>query len=74
MQHNVFLSLLTETGLAGMGSFCRTAGPVGLACLATLAAAECARLGPTARPVASWPCLGCYLPNGMFHEVSLFRW
>jgi len=70
VQHNVFLSLLSETGLAGMGSFVALLGVWGFH------AWQLWRL-PTAPAWARrqgllfLAMLGCYLPNGMFHEVSL---
>jgi len=70
IQHNVFLALLTETGLVGMGLF-----------IALLAfwARDAWRLwrSPQASPWARrcgllfLALLGNYLPNAMFHELSL---
>jgi O-antigen ligase len=69
-QHNVFLSLLTETGLTGMGLF------VVLLFLWTRDAWrlwQC-RAAPwwiREQGLLMMVLLGNYLPNGMFHDVSL---
>lgn len=70
VQHDVFLALLTETGIVGMGLF------VALLASWTLAAWRLWRT--TAAPL--WKrqvgllflaAIGVYLPNGMFHDVSI---
>jgi len=69
-QHNVFLALLTETGLVGMGLF---------AALLMLWARDAWRLWKSPN-APSWArhqallfltLLGVYFPNAMFHDVSL---
>ncbi len=70
VQHNVFLSLLAETGLAGMGSFVAMLGVWGFHAWQlwrTPTAPSWARQ----QGLLFLALLGCYLPNGMFHEVSL---
>ena len=70
IQHNVFLSLLTETGLTGLGAFVILLG---------LAFADSWRLVRTCRrgtafhslavvSIAAWIA---YVVNGMFHEVAV---
>jgi hypothetical protein len=70
VQHNVFLALLTETGLVGMGLF--------VAVLAWWTAEAWCLWRSDAVP--QWQhqigllflsLVGAYLPNGMFHDVSL---
>ncbi len=69
VQHNAFLALLTETGLIGMGLF------VALLLAWSL---EAWRLWRSAEPLFARQMgllflafLGAYLPNAMFHDVSL---
>lgn len=70
IQHNVFLSLLTETGLLGMGLWIL---------LMTLWAREGWRLWRDVHePLYARQCgllmlatIGVYLPNGMFQDVSM---
>ncbi len=70
VQHNVFLSLLTETGLVGMGLW---------VALLWLWARNAWRLwqAASASPWFRWAglvllvLLACYVSTGMFHDVSL---
>jgi O-antigen ligase len=70
VQHNVFLSILCETGLAGMGSY------IGLLCLWGIHGWQLWRqaeapLWARQQGLLLLAVLGCYATNGMFHEVSL---
>jgi len=69
-QHNVFFSLLTETGLVGMGLF------VALLLLWTREAwrlwrCPTAPFGLRQQGLLMLALLGNYLANGLFHDVSL---
>ncbi len=70
VQHNVFLALLAETGLIGMGLF--------IAVLVTWTHAawrlwrtETDPLWMRQMGLLFLAMLGAYLPNGMFHDVSI---
>jgi O-antigen ligase len=70
VQHNVFLALVTETGVVGMGLF------VALLAVWTRAAWRLWRnldAPPWARQLGLLfvAFMGVYLANGMFHDVSL---
>ena len=69
MQHNVILSYLTETGLAG------TLPLVGVLVLGWSAARRLQQRRRAAEEVAvGWlgmACVAAYLVNGMFHDVSI---
>lgn len=70
IQHNVFLSLLTETGLLGMGLWiallilwCREGWRLWRDTFEPLYARQCGLL--------MLATVGVYLPNGMFQDVSM---
>jgi len=70
IQHNVFLSLLTETGLVGMGLWiavltlwCRNGWRLWCSETEPLYARQCGLL--------TLAMIGVYLPNGMFQDVSV---
>jgi O-antigen ligase len=70
VQHNIFLSLLTETGLPGMGLF--------IAVLALWLKNAWTLWRNESLPLAARQCgllliatIAIYLPNGLFHETSL---
>jgi len=69
-QHNVFLSALTETGIVGMGLFIAVLGAWG--CDAwRLWRSSTAPAWARRQGLLMLVLLGNYLPNGMFHDVSL---
>lgn len=70
VQHNVFLALLTETGLLGMGLF------VALLAFWTRAAwqlwrSATAPLWARQLGLLFLAVMGAYLPNGMFHDMAI---
>ena len=70
VQHTVFLALLTETGLVGVGLFVAVLAwwtfDAGL-----LWCSETAPLWVRQMGLLFLATVGAYLPNGMFHDVSL---
>jgi O-antigen ligase len=70
VQHNVFLSLLAETGLLGMGTFVALLGVWGWHAWQLWRLTD-APDWARRQGLLFLAVLGCYLPNGMFHEVSL---
>ena len=70
MQHNVLLSLLTETGLVGMGLF---AVLLAFWVISAWRLCHCPAAPPWVRRqgVLFLALVGSYLPNAMFQDMSL---
>jgi O-antigen ligase len=68
--HNVFLAIVTETGLIGLVAFLGLLGAWTRNCFRQLTRP---RLGPNARRQAlvGLAVIGCYTINGLFHDISV---
>ena len=69
--HNVALSVLTETGLVGLGLFAATLGLWGRDAWRLWHKREPAALGAQQLWLLFLTALGAYVINGMFHDVSV---
>jgi len=70
VQHNVFLSLLVETGLVGLVLFCLVLGLWAMNAWQLWHATHLP-LWQRQTGLLCLAFLGAYVPNGMFHEMSL---
>ena len=70
MHHNTFLSLLTETGLVGLGLDAGRFGPLGPDALAAGPRQRTCPTGPAPKAALTVGALGLYVCQALFHELS----